>query len=354
GMLIGVASIRRGAAPGLHAEEIALRLMNCRALSDLPRTVVDVRIERYTMEMASDVAVLIEDAFAEHRIAPPMQLLRPPEPWATRAELLETLTSDRICADAAHVALDAGRAVAAALAVRDGDQCAWWRIATAAGHRWRGLASACIEAGERALRGAGQQAVQTDAVVDSRWEGAGKLFQSLSYHPDEPDHRNITMAAEAWTPRGVAPPDGYTLDTLREGDLDEWIAVRNAVFGGERSVEWFHGRFMSRSDYDPAGWFVARHEGRMVGIAGAVCVEHERDPEHLRGAQIEWVGVLEEHRGRRLGEELVVACLNYAARRDFLPALLLTQPFRVPAVSLYEKLGFRTIAAWRRWKKRLC
>lgn len=327
--------------------------MNCRAPRSLTRTVSDVRIEPYTAQMAADVARLIEDSFAEHREASPLQLLGPPEPWATQEELLGTLTSDRLCAGGSQVALENGRPLSAALAVRSGEDCAWWRIATTAAHRRRGLASACIEAGESALRGAGQANVYTDAVVDSRWEAAGRLFESLGYRLEDPARRNITMVAEDWTPRPVDLPDGYSLHSLQEEDLDEWMRVRNTIFGGDRGPEWFHERFMSRPDYDPAGWKVARHEGRIVGISAAVCVEHDRDPERLRGAQIEWVGVLDKHRGLHLGEELVVACLNYVVERGLLPALLLTQPFRVPAVRLYEKLGFRTTAAWHRWRKNL-
>jgi ribosomal protein S18 acetylase RimI-like enzyme len=98
---------------------------------------------------------------------------------------------------------------------------------------------------------------------------------------------------------------------------------------------------------------VAWHEGEIAGIAGAICVDGAHAPDAFRGAQIEWVGVLEEHRGLHLGEELMVAAMNYAAESGFLPILLITQPFRAPAVRLYEKLGFRTTAAWHRWAKRL-
>ncbi|MFW6156867.1 MAG: GNAT family N-acetyltransferase, partial [Armatimonadota bacterium] len=183
---------------------------------------------------------------------------------------------------------------------------------------------------------------------------AADVFRtSLGYALDEPPRRNITMVASEWTPQPVQLPDGYRLESLREDDLDEWMGVRNEVFGGAHGPEWFRERFMSRADYDATGWKIARHEGRIVGISAAVCTSGERDPECLRGAQIEWVGVLHEHRGLHLGEELVVACMNYAAERDFLPVLLITQPFRVPAIRLYEKLGFVTTAAWHRWVKRL-
>jgi mycothiol synthase len=251
------------------------------------------------------------------------------------------------------VALENGRPVSCALAVSSGDTCGWWRIATHPAHRRQGLASVCVEAGERALRESGQQSLQTEAVVDSRWEAAGALFEALGYELEDPERRNITMVAEEWSPREVQLPDGYALDTLAEADLEEWTQVRNAVFGSEHGVEWFRGRFMEREEWDPSGWFVVRNQGRIVGIASGICVDQDWAGERMRGGQIEWVGVLEDHRGLHLGEELMVACLNHIAERQSLPALLITQPFRVPAVGLYEKLGFRTTAAWHRWVKGL-
>lgn len=312
-----------------------------------------MQIERYTAQMAGDVAALIEECFAPYRRHRPLTLLSPPAPWATGEELLDTLTSGALCAEAGHVALDDGRPVSAALAVRGGDGCGWWRIATAPGYRRRGLAASCIEAGESALRDAGRPSIRTDAVVDSRWPGAGELFASLGYELEDPERRNITMLAEHWEPRPVEPAEGYALGGLREEDLPEWMEVRNAVFGGDAGPEWFEQRFLNRPEFEPSSWFVARHDGRIVGIAGALLTEHDRDPRMLRGGQIEWVGVLDDHRGRRLGEDLMIACLNTIAERGFLPAILITQPFRVPAVCLYEKLGFRTVAAWHSWSRAL-
>ena len=312
-----------------------------------------MQIERYETTMAEEVAALLRGCFAEHRRLQPMNLLTPPTPWETREELLAMPDSEEISPELSHVALDDGRIVSAAVATHPREHWEWWRIATLPSHRRRGYGRGCMKAGERAAAHAGLQAVQTGPVVDSRWEAAGGLLSSLGYELEDPERRNITMVAEGWTPRPLALPDGYELLTLRTEDLPEWMEVRNAVFGGDAATEWFEQRFLNRPDFDPGTWFTLRHDGRIIGIASALCIEHERDPEMLRGGQIEWVGVLDGHRGKHLGEELVVACLNAIAERGFLPALLLTQPFRVPAVTLYEKLGFRTVSAWHRWTKRL-
>jgi ribosomal protein S18 acetylase RimI-like enzyme len=49
----------------------------------------------------------------------------------------------------------------------------------------------------------------------------------------------------------------------------------------------------------------------------------------------------------------VIAGLNYFIERDIAPVTLITQPFRKPAVALYEKLGFTTAAAIPRYQKEL-
>ncbi|MEA3403187.1 MAG: GNAT family N-acetyltransferase [Armatimonadota bacterium] len=312
-----------------------------------------MRIEPYDPAAAPQVADLIRQAFAEHCGRTPLNLSSPPAPYATVEELAEALGDDAVCAEASFVARDGDMLLSAAIARRDGDDLGWWRIATDPAHRRQGLAQRCMEAGERALRAMDAERVVTVETVDSRWEAAGGLFKALGYELEDPDRRNITMAVRGWTPRELVLPDGYELGTLAEADIESWLECRNRVFGGDADEEWFRGRFSSRADFDPTGWHLIKQGGRIVAIAGALDICHRRDPERLRGAMIEYVGVLEDHRGRGLGEAVVVACLNWLADRGVELAMLLTQPFRVPAVRLYEKLGFRTIAAWHRWVKPL-
>jgi len=153
--------------------------------------------------------------------------------------------------------------------------------------------------------------------------------------------------------RPIAVPDGYELTTFTDDDIEGWSECRNAVFGSDVGPEWFRGHFQARPDFDSAGWFLVKHEGQIVGMSGALCARHMRDPERLSGGQIEYVAVRDEHRGLHLGELVVTACLNWLAERGVRRSVLITQPFRVPAIRLYEKLGFRTIAASHRWVKDL-
>ncbi len=329
-------------------------VVNSAPLASLGCTVVTpVRISSYQPEMAPDVASLIHEAFAEHRTLPPLNLLRPPAPYLTVEELSVTLEAVGVQRDASFVVLEDDVPVSAAIAVRDGDDVGWWRVATARAHRRRGLARRCIEAGERALRRRGVGRVVTTQVVDGRWQDAAALWRALSYRLDDPQHRNTTMRCDGWRPREVSVAAGHELATLTDADVRGWTECRNGVFGGDVGPDWLRRRFMSRPDFDPSGWYLVKHDGRVVGISGALDIQDERDPQRLSGGMIEYVGVLAEYRGLGLGEALVVACLNWLAKRGADPVLLVTQPFRVPAVRLYEKLGFRTMAAWHRYVKDL-
>lgn len=312
-----------------------------------------MQFAQYDRSMAAEVAELIHTQFAQHRKLFPLNLIRYPAPFASVEEMKEKLQGESVAGDASFVAVDGARVVSAAIVSEERGTTGWWRVATDAEYRRRGLASECMRRGEEALSASGMETLPTSEVVDSRWEAASALLGSLGYELVDPDERNITMVVQAWEPRPPVVCEGYEIGTLDDEAIPEWMDVRNEIFGGDWEPGRFTEYFGGRPDYDPLGWFVARHEGRIVGMAGGLSICLDRAPEALRGGQIEYVGVLEGHRGTGLGEALMVACMNYLAEREALPALLLTQPFRVPAVRLYEKLGFRTLGAWQRWSKEL-
>ena len=216
-----------------------------------------------------------------------------------------------------------------------------------------GYGSRLLRAMEDALRERGMKRVVTEQE-DSRCPDRNRFLQLKGYRALDPDHESIIMRLE---PAGrvirevVLPDDTYSIETWRDEYLDDWVEVKNAVFehASERSL--FLDQFRNRHDFDPDGWMLLRHGERFIGITGAmVCRETDG---RLRGGVIEWVGVRPEYRGKKLGEALVIAGLNYFVQRDVAPVTLITQPFRKPAVALYEKLGFITAAAIPRLHKEL-
>ena len=315
----------------------------------------DATVQPYAPEMAPQVAELIDLSLAEYRSNEPISHMFAPVERLGVPRTLETLAGGKVRDDLSFVAIADGQPVAAVIARGGGDEVSWWRIVTGPAHRRRGLAAACLSAAEGAARADGIKAAVSDNALDSRWESAGKLLLAAGYELVDPSRRNITMGLEMsqWRERPVVVADGYELETFSEDRLAAWTECRNSAFETDSEPAWFRENFMSRSDFDPAGWHMILREGRVVAISAGVAGEDSASPGVVIGGQIEWVGVLPECRGLKLGEAIVVACLNYLATREVARTVLATQPFRVPAVKLYEKLGFSTFAAWHKYTKAL-
>ncbi len=216
-----------------------------------------------------------------------------------------------------------------------------------------GYGSRLLMAMENALRECGMTRVVTEQV-DSRCPHRNRFLQLKGYRVLDPERESIIMVLqpEGRVIRDVVLPDGdYYIETWRDEYLDDWVDVKNAAFEQPSERSLFLDHFRNRRDFDPNGWMLLRHRDRFIGITGAmVCKEIDG---RTRGGMIEWVGVRPEYRGKSLGEALVIAGLNYFVERDITPVTLITQPFRRPAVALYEKLGFTTAAAIPRYHKEL-
>jgi mycothiol synthase len=133
-------------------------------------------------------------------------------------------------------------------------------------------------------------------------------------------------------------PDGYGLRTFRPGDEDAWIAVLNtAAFGA-----WDHERLARMLSGDRAPmpyegiWFATRND---VPV-GALCTFFYRD-ESPPASEIGWVAVTPEHRGRGLAGAMCTAALAFIHGEGLDYAFLKTEDYRVAAIKLYLRLGFK-------------
>jgi ribosomal protein S18 acetylase RimI-like enzyme len=62
-------------------------------------------------------------------------------------------------------------------------------------------------------------------------------------------------------------------------------------------------------------------------------------------AYLDWIGVLDEHRGNGLGRFVSLQALRSMAVRGIAYATLWTQPERTAAIALYESIGFVRLGA---------
>ena len=139
----------------------------------------------------------------------------------------------------------------------------------------------------------------------------------------------------------VVLPAGYRLVTAEqlEDPAPIWAQVINESFG---DTHWPPDRpreeFMSKPQYDPTGVFFIfwGDEDDPVSTAFAW-----RDtPEEKELGRVHWVGTVERHRGKGLGQSVVCAVLHHHRARGMQRAYLTTQAKRLPAIRLYLRLGF--------------
>jgi mycothiol synthase len=148
----------------------------------------------------------------------------------------------------------------------------------------------------------------------------------------------------------IALPPGYALRPYRPGDEAAWIDLFRRIFADDLRSELpptnppsVRSEFLHSAYWRPERmWFADGPDGSPVGTTTAWVF-----PQDGRLVPIlHWVGVLEAHRGQRLGEALSLACMNQPKQDGWNECWLTTQTFRAPAVKTYERLGFR-IVYWR-------
>ncbi|MDK1472390.1 mycothiol synthase [Streptomyces sp. 549] len=150
----------------------------------------------------------------------------------------------------------------------------------------------------------------------------------------------MPLSADA-LPEPVLPPD-VAVRTFRPGaDDEDWLAANAAAFAhhpeqGSLTLEDLRAR-VAEPWFDPAGFFLAFRDGRLVGF-------HWTKVHAEEGlGEVYVVGVVPGAQGGGLGRALTLTGLRHlAADRRTPTAMLYVDADNAPAVSVYERLGFRT------------
>jgi mycothiol synthase len=144
-------------------------------------------------------------------------------------------------------------------------------------------------------------------------------------------------------------PAGTTLRAFRRGqDEAEWLSLNARAFAKhpEQGAWTRHDLELREHEpwFDPAGFFIAERDGVMTGFHWTK-VPGEAEP---RGAAAEAysigevyvVGVDPGERGTGLGRALTLAGLHYLRDRGMAEAMLYVDEDNLPAIRMYEGLGF--------------
>ncbi|MGE4291929.1 MAG: GNAT family N-acetyltransferase [Desulfovibrio sp.] len=138
------------------------------------------------------------------------------------------------------------------------------------------------------------------------------------------------------------PEDGFALRPPRSGDM-AWIMERHARLYGrehgfdadfERYVLLGLAAFAQLPDPQRSGLFLAESQGRRLGSVGIVEASDNM-------AQLRWLLVTPEARGKGVGRALVAHACAFAAEQGYAGIILWTLSSLAPARALYQSLGFK-------------
>jgi len=208
-------------------------------------------------------------------------------------------------------------------------------VAPAARRRGHGRALA-----EEALKSAGGD---LRAWAHGGHPGARRLADSLGMEL----FRELRQMRRPISPETAPPepvlPEGVTLRTFVPGrDEDAWLAVNAAAFAhhpeqGSWTAEDLRRR-LAEPWFDPAGFFLAERDGRLVGFHWTKV--HDEPGQQPMG-EVYVVGVAPGEQGGGLGRALTAAGLRHLALdRGLRTVLLYVDADNAAAVRVYERLGF--------------
>lgn len=135
---------------------------------------------------------------------------------------------------------------------------------------------------------------------------------------------------------------GLEVRTFRPGhDETAWLEVNNRAFAhhpeqGGWDIATLESR-MAQPWFDPEGFVIHDIDGRMAGFCWTK-VDPEIDPAI---GEIYVIAVDPDFHGLGLGTALVIAGLDNMSKRGVTEAMLFVDAENLPAVEMYQRLGFR-------------
>lgn len=182
---------------------------------------------------------------------------------------------------------------------------------------------------------------------------AGELAESLGFHRVRVLWQ---MRRSLLSALGVPRlPEGITLRTFEPGRDDAaWLALNTEAFSDlPDQGGWVQAdldRRIAEPWFDASGFLLAQDaHGHLAGFHWTKV--HGHDPAHHHGPHVEAhdhepigevyvVGVADAWRGSGLGRALVLAGLRHLRSRGLSQVMLYVDAANVPAIRLYESLGF--------------
>jgi mycothiol synthase len=130
-------------------------------------------------------------------------------------------------------------------------------------------------------------------------------------------------------------PEGYLLRQFRAGDEAEYDDLFHLAFADE-------GRFEETLAWAlEGGFFVVEHLASGQLVASCVAWRGSTMPRHPDAGQMGWLMTDPSHARKGLGTIAAASATNRLAAEGYQRPCLGTEDFRVAAISIYLKLGWR-------------
>jgi ribosomal protein S18 acetylase RimI-like enzyme len=127
----------------------------------------------------------------------------------------------------------------------------------------------------------------------------------------------------------ATPDDGAAICGLFYAGVDEG-QVRDNDTGAD--IENLQAGYFS--DEGASGFWVARHDGRVIGMIGVQ--KTSRDIAEIRRLRVD-----DRYRRRGVGTRLMETAIQFCRSKGYLKVVLDVQVDRAPAIALFEKFGFK-------------
>jgi len=132
----------------------------------------------------------------------------------------------------------------------------------------------------------------------------------------------------------VSLPEGYTLRHYQAGDDIPWEDLTESTLGFRLN---FEKDIKANPFFTPERVFFICKDEKMVATAIAWCAEKDSDTV----GYVHMVGSDPVHKGKGLGYQVSLATLHKMKEEGKKSVLLHTDDFRLPALAIYLKLGFK-------------
>lgn len=119
---------------------------------------------------------------------------------------------------------------------------------------------------------------------------------------------------------------------MRQEDVPAVMVIERECF----TVPWRESAYITELSNRSAHYLAACIDGEIVGYGGMWIIMDE--------AHITTLGVAKKHRGRKIGEQVLIALLEEAMRRKARRATLEVRESNLVAQNLYRKYGFQPAA----------